>query len=81
MISGIDIRDIKALYELKKGDCFKLAEHEDNSDIEKNAFNKVFKLTSLDGTYSFCIDNDLKTHHFRAWAKVLPVDVSFMVGK
>jgi len=61
MISEVDIRDMKELYTLNKGDKFKL----DADDKE------VFVLEKIDGAYSRCFDATGKLYHFAAWTSVM----------
>jgi len=61
MISEVDIRDMKELYTLNKGDKFKL----DADDKE------VFVLEKIDGAYSRCFDAAGNLYHFAAWTNVI----------
>jgi hypothetical protein len=74
MISGIDIADVKALYELEKGVYFKLADDVVSVPPASNEFQHgdIFKFMGIDGMYSKCADSNGTTHHFAAWTKVIP---------
>jgi len=77
MISEVDIRDMKKLYELERNTRFKLAEDPTvppaSLEVTKD-FNDVYKLLNIDGMYSYCIDvMTNEVHHFAAWTKVEPL--------
>ena len=75
MISGIDIEDMKALYEMEYGKHFKLAPQDVIQvppSSEAFTTTDVFKFMGIDGMYSKCIDSSGVMHHFAAWTKVTP---------
>lgn len=76
MISEVDIKDMKELFQLDKGTMFKLANDEAQVPPESNAYNPMstFKLVNIDGMYSYCLDEDKVVHHFAAWTKVIPCE-------
>lgn len=75
MINEHDIKDMKALYELQRGEHFKLAGDDEVKvppDSNEFVFSDVFKFMGIDGMYSKCIDSDGNLHHFAAWTQVIP---------
>lgn len=78
MISEVDIKDMKALYDLDKGTTFKLAPTDIvQVPVDSNEFklSGVYKFLGIDGMYSRSTDECGNVHHFAAWTKVIPWQV------
>ena len=60
------------LYELHRGECFKLLEHPKQPlDIMENADRtKLYILNNIDGMYGNCSDTDRNSYYFAAWTEV-----------
>lgn len=63
------------LYELKKGDKFRIVDEEPRVPVgaPDAEYEKVYWFGHIDGMYSFCKDGD-EVVHFAAWTKVERVD-------
>ena len=63
------------LYELKKGDRFRIIDEEPRvpPDAPEAEYDKVYWFGSIDGMYSYCKDGD-ELVHFAAWTEVERVD-------
>lgn len=77
MINEHDIKDMCNLYELHRGDKFKLAPEEEAGEPVKVPpvhdevdFNLEYLFDHIDGMYSFCKDSNGQVVHFAAWTKV-----------
>ena len=77
MINEHDIADMCNLYELRKGDKFKLApEVEAGEPVKVPPAHDEFSMDveylfdHIDGMYSFCKDSAGQVVHFAAWTKV-----------
>lgn len=74
MINEHDLKDHECpLYELSRGDRFKLIKDEEvKTPPASNEFklNDVFRFENVDGMYSYCTDMAGAVHHFAAWTKV-----------
>ena len=64
------------LYELNKGDYFKITDEELRTPVGHDEVNtnEVFWFGHIDGMYSFCKDKDKNIVHFAAWTEVEVVD-------
>jgi hypothetical protein len=78
MINEHDIKDMCSLYELRKGDKFKLVPEDETGEPVKVpvahpefAFDTEYLFSHIDGMYSFCKDKDGQVVHFAAWTKVI----------
>ena len=77
MINEHDIADMCSLYELHRGDKFKLAPEDVAGEPVKVppahdefSFDVEYLFDHIDGMYSFCKDNAGQVVHFAAWTKV-----------
>ena len=77
MINEHDIKDMCNLYELHKGDKFKLASEEEAGEPvrvppvhDPFSFDVEYLFDHIDGMYSYCKDNAGQVVHFAAWTKV-----------
>ena len=80
MINEHDIADMCNLYELHRGDKFKLAPEEEVGEPVKVpvahdafSFDVEYLFDHVDGMYSFCKDNTGTVVHFAAWTKVYKI--------
>jgi hypothetical protein len=78
MINEHDISDMYNLYELRRGDKFKLVPEEVTGESvkvpvahEEVNFDMEYLFSHIDGMYSSCKDSRGAVHHFAAWTKVL----------
>lgn len=77
MINEHDIADMCSLYELHRGDKFKLAPEDVAGEPVKVppvhdefSFDVEYLFDHIDGMYSFCKDSTGQVVHFAAWTKV-----------
>lgn len=77
MINEHDIADMCSLYELHRGDKFKLAPEDKAGEPVKVppahdefSFDVEYLFDHIDGMYSFCKDSEGQVVHFAAWTKV-----------
>ena len=77
MINEHDIADMCSLFELRKGDKFKLAPEEEAGEYvkvpvahEEPNFDLEYLFDHIDGMYSYCKDSAGQIVHFAAWTKV-----------
>ena len=77
MINEHDITDMCNLYELHKGDRFRLVPEEESGEPVKvppahDAIDLLaeYGFQHIDGMYSFCTDANGIPVHFAAWTKV-----------
>lgn len=77
MINEHDIADMRSLYELHRGDKFKLAPEDIAGEQVKVPiahdevnFELEYLFDHIDGMYSFCKDSTGQVVHFAAWTKV-----------
>ena len=64
------------LYELHKGNYFKITDEELKVPIAHDEvdINDTYWFGHIDGMYSFCKDSEGKVVHFAAWTEVEVVD-------
>lgn len=77
MINEHDIEDMCNLFELRKGDKFKLAPEEEAGEEvrvppahEDPNFDLEYLFDHIDGMYSYCKNSAGQVVHFAAWTKV-----------
>lgn len=77
MINEHDLEDMCNLYELRKGDKFKVAPEEEAGEPVKVPVGREepnleleYLFDHIDGMYSFCKDSAGQVVHFAAWTKV-----------
>lgn len=77
MLNEHDLKDMCNLYDLHKGDKFKLAPEEEAGESVKVPvahaepdYDLEYLFSHIDGMYSFCKDNAGQIIHFAAWTKV-----------
>jgi hypothetical protein len=73
MINEHDIADHEcSLYELNKGDKFKIADDELKVPMAHDSVDLLaeYWFGHIDGMYSYCKDPEGKVVHFAAWTKV-----------
>jgi hypothetical protein len=77
VINEHDIADMCSLFELHRGDKFKLAPEEETGEpvkvpVAHDAVNMELEylFDHIDGMYSFCKDSAGQVVHFAAWTKV-----------
>lgn len=77
MINEHDLEDMCNLYELRKGDKFKVAPEDVAGEPVKVPVGREapnleleYLFDHLDGMYSFCKDSAGQVVHFAAWTKV-----------
>lgn len=77
MINEHDIADMCSLYELHRGDKFKLAPEDVAGEPVKVppahdefSMDVEYLFDHIDGMYSFCKDSAGQVVHFAAWTKV-----------
>ena len=77
MINEHDIADMCNLFELRKGDKFKLVpEEEAGEDVrvppahDDVVFDTEYLFDHIDGMYSYCKNQAGQVVHFAAWTKV-----------
>jgi hypothetical protein len=59
------------LYELNRGDNFKLTEEPSiPPDALEGTAETKYKLNNIDGMYSHCRDEQNNVYHFAAWTEV-----------
>lgn len=58
------------LYDLKRGDLFKLLEEPQTPPAATRAENKEYRFDHVDGMYSYITDAEGKVYHFAAWTEV-----------
>lgn len=76
MLNEQDLEDHEcALYELKKGDTFKIVDDELNVPVAHDEVDLTaeYWFGHIDGMYSFCKDPEGNVVHFAAWTKVRKV--------
>ena len=76
MINEHDIKDHEcALYELRKGDKFKIVDDNLKVPVAHDAVDLAaeYLFGHIDGMYSFCKDIEGNIVHFAAWTKVKKV--------
>lgn len=77
MINEHDIKDMCNLYELHKGDKFKLVPEEESGEFvlvppvhDEFSFHAEYLFDHIDGMYSYCKDGAGNVVNFAAWTKV-----------
>ena len=77
MINEHDIADMCNLFELRKGDKFKLAPEEEAGEEvrvppanDEVVFDAEYLFDHIDGMYSYCKNQAGQVVHFAAWTKV-----------
>ena len=77
MLNKYDLEDMCSLYELHRGDKFKLAPEDVAGEPVKVppvhdefSFDVEYLFDHIDGMYSFCKDSEGQVVHFAAWTKV-----------
>ena len=77
MLNAFDLEDMCSLFELRKGDKFKLAPEEEAGEPvkvpvahEEPNMELEYLFDHIDGMYSFCKDSAGTVVHFAAWTKV-----------
>ena len=80
MINEFDISDMCNLYELHRGDKFKLVSEAESGEPVKVpvahdefSFDMEYLFYHIDGMYSFCKDSAGQVVHFAAWTRVRKV--------
>lgn len=80
MINEHDIADMCSLYELHRGDKFKLVPEAESGEPVKVpvahdefSFDVEYLFDHIDGMYSFCKDSAGHVVHFAAWTRVRKV--------
>ncbi len=77
MINEHDLNDMCPLYELHRGDKFKIADEHQEVRVPPTHPNfnlaDVFTFFDIDGMYSMCKDSTGQTIHLAAWTKVTKV--------
>jgi len=74
MINEHDIADMCSLFELHKGDKFKIADIHQEVQVPPShpqfKMDDVFSFGNIDGMYSYCQDSAGQVIHLAAWTKV-----------
>lgn len=80
MLNEFDLEDMCNLYELRRGDKFKLVPEEESGEPVKVPvahdevnFELEYLFDHIDGMYSFCKDSAGQVVHFAAWTRVRKV--------
>jgi hypothetical protein len=80
MLNAFDLEDMCNLYELRKGDKFKLVPEEESGEPikvppvhEEVNMDIEYLFSHIDGMYSYCKDSAGQVVHFAAWTRVRKV--------
>ena len=77
MLNEFDLEDMCSLFELRRGDKFRLAPEEEAGEPvkvpvahEEPNFELEYLFDHIDGMYSYCKNQAGQVVHFAAWTKV-----------